>query len=166
MIVFSVCSLFICTLMVRLSFWWTVPPVLRFVFLSLCKVSMNSQALLLLACCFWPVAFGLLLLACCFMPLALVYVLFELFCCLCLDYIPVLVSCQHFFLIIFIFLQYLLFITTFFDNCATIYKLWQSKNGRESIYICSHDQKIHQISQFFIFTTITASQLRRYRKLL
>ena len=52
MIVFSVCSLFMCTLMVRLSFWWTVPPVLRFVFLSLCKVSMNSQPWLLLASCF------------------------------------------------------------------------------------------------------------------
>ena len=61
MIVFSVCSLFICTLMVRLSFWWAVPPVLRFVFLSLCKVSMNSQPWLLLACCF-----SLLLLASCF----------------------------------------------------------------------------------------------------
>ena len=61
MIVFSVCSLFICTLMVRLSFWWTVPPVLRFVFLSLCKVSMNSQPWLLLACCF-----SLFLLASCF----------------------------------------------------------------------------------------------------
>ena len=61
MIVFSFFFLFICTLMVRLSFWWSVSPALRFVFLSLFYVSMNSQPWLLLACCF-----SLLLLASCF----------------------------------------------------------------------------------------------------